>query len=212
METSLTFTALTSLFGAMLVLAAVPSVSVLAVTARAASLGFLHGLYTTLGIVAGDIVFIGIAVLGLTVIAEMASGYQFLIRYAGACYLIVLGVILWRTEGEQAPGKTVNSGSSVSASFLAGLFITLGDQKAIFFYLGFFPAFVDVNALTTLDVALIVTIATVTLLGVKLAYAYMAAQGGVRLGDRGTRRLNRLAALTLMGVGVALLLRNWPRA
>jgi threonine/homoserine/homoserine lactone efflux protein len=46
----------------MIVLAIVPSVSVLAVTARAAAFGFTHGMFTALGIVVADILFILVAV------------------------------------------------------------------------------------------------------------------------------------------------------
>ena len=60
----------------MVVLAVIPSVSVLAVSARAAAFGFSHGLFTALGIVAGDIIFILVAVYGLVFIAE-AMGEQF---------------------------------------------------------------------------------------------------------------------------------------
>ena len=203
MDSTLTWTSLGALFGAMVVLAAVPSVSVFAVVARSAALGFLHGLYTTLGIVAGDIVFILVAIFGLSMVAEVASGWIAVIRYAGAVYLVVLGVMLWRAE-PGTPKEGVIQGSSPWASFLAGLFITLGDQKAILFYLGFFPAFVDLAALRLVDGLLVVVTAIVSLLGVKLVYAFLAARVGVRLGAGAGRWLNRLAATMLVGVGVML--------
>lgn len=53
---SLSLTSISALFVAMLILAAVPSVSVLTVTAKAASAGMLHGALTAAGIVLGDIV------------------------------------------------------------------------------------------------------------------------------------------------------------
>jgi len=52
--------------------------------------------------------------------------------------------------------------------------ITLGDQKAILFYLGFFPAFLDLVAMSALDTAVILLVTTVAVGGVKLAYAGMA--------------------------------------
>ena len=60
---------LISLFFAMVLLAALPSTSVLTVVARSLSAGFWHGSVTALGIVAGDIVFILFAVYGLAVLA-----------------------------------------------------------------------------------------------------------------------------------------------
>jgi threonine/homoserine/homoserine lactone efflux protein len=82
----------------MIVLAIVPSVSVLAVTARAAAFGFSHGLFTALGIVVADILFILVAVYGLALIAEMMGDQFRLIQYLGAAYLIWLGISLWRAD------------------------------------------------------------------------------------------------------------------
>ena len=75
MEITLTAGSIASLFATMLFLALVPSLSVLAVTARAVALGLRHGVAATLGIVAGDLVFIIVAVLGLSVLAEVAGAY-----------------------------------------------------------------------------------------------------------------------------------------
>ena len=54
----MTFSSIVALFSAMVVLAFIPSVSVLAVSTRSATSGFIHGVFTTLGIVVGDIIFI----------------------------------------------------------------------------------------------------------------------------------------------------------
>ena len=51
--------------------------------------------------------------------------------------------------------------------FLTGLLVTLGDQKAILFYLGFFPAFVNLAALSLADTSLILAVATVAVGGPK---------------------------------------------
>lgn len=193
-----------ALFGALVVLAAIPSVSVLAVSARAASSGFLHGVFTTLGVVAGDIIFILLAILGLSVLAEALGGLFVLVKYLGGAYLLWMGVSLWRNRsgGVDAQGA---AGSSRLSSFSTGLFITLADQKAILFYLGFFPAFVDLSAMTLLDTLAVVLIATVAVGGVKLVYAYMAGRAGM-LVNTGTRQLlNRLAGGVMIAVGVLLI-------
>jgi len=204
MTIHLTPTNLLALFGAMAVLAAVPSVSVFAVTARAAALGFAHGLYTTLGIVAGDIIFILVAVLGLAALAETMGGWFFLVRYAGGVYLVFIGIVLWRSKAADCPRDGSTTVERGVASFLAGLFITLGDQKAILFYLGFFPAFVDLASLSILDVGLVILTATITLVGVKLIYAWLAARAGLRLGPQAGRWMNRLAGGVMIIVGVCL--------
>ena len=192
----------------MVVLAVIPSVSVLAVSARAAAFGFSHGLFTALGIVAGDIVFILVAVYGLVFIAE-AMGEQFrLIKYIGGAYLIWLGISLWRADA-RARNSDEPRQSSWGASFLSGLLITLGDQKAILFYLGFFPAFIDLRQMTPMDTLLIILIATVSVGGAKLVYAWLADRASLILDNSGAVRwLNIFAACIMILVGVVLLLKT----
>ena len=135
------------MLGTLIVLAIVPSVSVLAVSARAAAFGFTHGMFTALGIVVADILFIVIAVYGLALVAELMGNQFRLIQYIGAAYLIWLGISLWRTDAKARAADSVSQ-SSWWSSFLAGFLITLGDQKAILFYLGFFPAFINLSTMT----------------------------------------------------------------
>ncbi|MCT7952714.1 LysE family transporter [Ancylothrix sp. C2] len=129
MQSSMTLSSIVALFCAMAVLAAIPSFSVLTVSTRAATFGFIHGVFTTLGIVAGDIVFIKITIGGLSLLAEMMDSLFALIRYLGGAYLILLGIGLCRSKVKEVePEKIVKS--SLLSCFLTGLFITLGDQKA----------------------------------------------------------------------------------
>ena len=195
------------MLGSLIVLAIVPSVSVLAVTARAVAFGFTHGLFTALGIVVADILFILVAVYGLALIADL-MGEQFrFIQFIGAGYLIWLGISLWRADAHSRRCETVRQ-SSWSSSFLTGFLITLGDQKAIFFYLGFFPAFIDLSTMTPLDTLIIVLIAIVGVGGAKLVYAFLADRASVMFKDsRALRGMNALAAGIMIAVGIALLLK-----
>jgi threonine/homoserine/homoserine lactone efflux protein len=196
-----------TLFGAMVVLAFVPGVSVLAVTTRSAASGFIHGAFTTAGIVVGDVFFIILAISGLSVLAGAMGSLFVLVNYLGGAYLIWLGIALWRSKP-----KTVEEGGvtecSLLSSFLAGLFITLGDQKAILFYLVFFPAFVDLSTLSYVDASIIIVIAIVAVGGVKLAYAFMA--GRARLFFKrpvAIKRINITAGSIMIAVGVFLLVQ-----
>ncbi|MDR9435560.1 MAG: LysE family translocator [Thiohalophilus sp.] len=188
----------------MLVLAAVPSISVLAVTARAVTGGFSHAAATTAGIVAGDLVFILLSLFGLAVLFEILDEQFYLIKYLGSAYLIWLGIILWRGNNRMASREPAGNGSLLS-SFLAGLLITLGDHKAILFYLGFLPAFVDLGSVTSVEVFQIITITIVAVGGVKLTYAWVAIRAGSLLGASAASVMNRLAAGLLIAIGLFLL-------
>lgn len=190
----------------MTLLALVPSVSVLAVSARAASAGFRHGMYVTLGIIAGDTIFIVLAIFGLHLLAEAMGETFVIIKYLGGTYLIWLGVRLWRSAARAATGQAY-TGTSATSSFMTGLLITLGDQKAILFYLGFFPAFMDLKVLTVMDALIVIAIAVVAVGSVKLAYAWVASRAGALVGTKVGRTLNIIAACVMIVVGVLVMLR-----
>ncbi len=198
-----------ALFSAMAILAALPSTSVLAVTARAASRGFRHGAATALGVVAGDVLFILLAIFGLAMLAEtFGAGFRIL-QIAGGLYLLWLGTALARTpvSTPQMPGAVPGT---LYGSFMAGLLITIGDQKAVLFYLGFLPAFVNLYDVGAIDIATIIVIAVVAVGGVKLVYAALAHRAARLLGPRFSRGMNLLAAAIMFGVGLWLLLGAIP--
>jgi threonine/homoserine/homoserine lactone efflux protein len=85
---------------------------------------------------------------------------------------------------------------------LAGLSITLADQKAILFYLGFFPVFVDLSDLSIRDALMVMLIAVVSVGGVKVCYAALTARAGGMVGLRGHQILSRLAGGAMMAAGV----------
>jgi threonine/homoserine/homoserine lactone efflux protein len=204
MTSALSLPGALSLFAAMAVLAAVPSVSVLAVASRAATSGFAHGVYTTLGIVVADLLFILLAIFGLGMLAEAMGGAFVWVRLAGGLYLVVLGISLWRA-GASALKSEGQPAASPGASFMAGLLLTLADQKAILFYLGFFPAFLDLGALAIGDAVAIALIAVFSVGGVKLVYAALASRLGRVVGGTAGARMNMLAACVMMGVGAFVL-------
>ncbi len=67
-----------------------------------------------------------------------------------------------------------NQKSGFLSSFLSGVILTLGDVKAIFFYVSLFPAFVDLSALRITDVLMIAIITIIAVGGVKIFYAFSA--------------------------------------
>jgi threonine/homoserine/homoserine lactone efflux protein len=199
----MTFSSIVALFSAMLVLASLPSVSVLAVTTRSATSGFIHGVFTTIGIVLGDIIFIIIAIWGLSFLAETMGSLFVLIKYLGGAYLILLGIGLCRSKSKDVQTEEVIE-TSLLSSFLTGLFITVGDQKATLFYLGFFPAFLDLSKISYLDTGIIIAITTVAVGGVKLGYAFMADRARLLISSRIRKGINITAGCVMIAVGVFL--------
>ena len=167
----------TALLGIMIALAAMPSASVALVVTRAATLGVHQGVAVAAGIVLGDLFFVTLVILGLSVLAEVLGNVFLTIRYLGAIYLIWFGFSLLaskHTSGLMTNGP-VRKGN-FTTGFLAGLALTLGDIKAIFFYLSLFPMFIDLAALQPTDVFVITAVTVLAVGGVKVVYAFSAAK------------------------------------
>ncbi|OZG75451.1 hypothetical protein BTA51_03505 [Hahella sp. CCB-MM4] len=203
----MTITTALALFGSMIILALIPGPGVFAVTARAMSSGFHHGAMTVVGIVVGDYIFILLSVCGLVALAEAMGSFFVVLKYAGAAYLIWLAISLWRAEVVDNQVQGVKEASFLS-NFMAGLITTLGNPKAILFYIGFFPAFLDLSAISFIDLVSIMVIATVAVGGVMMGYAYAAGKTGQMLSSRRARKnVNRTASGIMACSGVLLATR-----
>lgn len=203
----MTFNNIVALFSAMVVLASIPSVSVLAVSTRSATSGFIHGVFTTVGIVVGDIIFIIIAIWGLSLLAETMGNLFFLIKYLGGAYLIFLGIGLCRSKLNDMQTQEIID-TSLLSSFLTGLFITLGDQKATLFYLGFFPAFLDLSQISYFDTSIIIALTIVAVGGVKLGYAFMADRARLLVSSKIRKGINITAGCVMIAVGIYLIIKS----
>ena len=163
---------------------------------------------TVIGIVIGDFIFIILAIYGLSAVAENMYSLFTVIKYCGGTYLIYLGIQLIRSKSRLAKMEAVRK-SSWLASFWCGLAITLGDQKAIFFYISFFPAFVDLSQLSIIDTIIIMAIAAVAVGGVKLGYGYLANR--VQFfwqNSQAKQTINAIAGTALICTGVLLIAKT----
>ena len=199
-----------TLFGIMVVLAVMPSTSVALVVTRSATLGVGNGFAVAVGIILGDLVFIMLAILGLSVVAETMGGLFMVIKYLGALYLLWLGFSLFKARNKTT--ITVNSTrekGNLVTSFLAGFILTLGDVKAIVFYVSLFPVFIDLSALQVTEVLIIIFVTVVSVGGVKALYALSAtkvANYARELKFENTAR--KTAGGLMVGAGIYLIVKS----
>ena len=165
-----------SFFAIMIVLAAMPSASVALVVIRSACLGVGNGMAVAAGIVLGDVMFVLLAILGLALLAETLGAFFAVIKYAGAGYLIWTGIILLKSGPARLRLDDASYSRSVLTSFIAGFTLTLGDIKAILFYASLFPMFFDVDTLRQGDVLALLMMTILSVGGVKVVYALLAAK------------------------------------
>lgn len=195
---------------ALSIAVATPGPGIFAVTSCAIGRGFRDAVGLICGIVAGDLIFFLLAALGMTALARSMGDLFLFVKFAGAGYLIWLGVKLWRApvevtpEGSPLPGRQRGFGRNA----LAGAALTIGNPKTIAFYAGLLPTFIDMGKLTAGDIALMMLIMLPVVGGIPTAYAYAAARARRFLNSRHRVRLmNRTAGTMMIGAGVAVAAR-----
>ena len=198
---------LLALFGAMLIVALVPGPAVFAVIARTFSSGFSRGLMMIIGITLGDFIFILLALFGLSIISEIMGTTFLIIKYASAVYLIWLGVNLIKSKATAEDIKASKE-SSLVTNLATGLMINLGNPKAIVFYIGLFPAFIDVNQVVTVDVLAIMGVATLAFGSVNICYALLALRAKRMLkSPNASSLINKTAGTIMVSTGALVAIK-----
>jgi threonine/homoserine/homoserine lactone efflux protein len=198
---------LLALFGAMLIVALVPGPAVFAVIARTFSSGFSRGLMMIIGITFGDFIFILLALFGLSIISEIMGTTFLIIKYASAVYLIWLGVNLIKSKATPEDIKASKE-SSLVTNLATGLMINLGNPKAIVFYIGLFPAFIDVNNVVAADVLAIMGVATLAFGSVNICYALLALRAKKMLkSPNASSLINKTAGTIMVSTGTLVAIK-----
>jgi len=131
--------------GAALVLLLVPGPAVLYIVGRSIAHGRRAGVVSILGIHAATLVHVAAAALGLSALLASSALAFGIVKYAGAAYLIWLGVK--RLFGPaQPPDGDVHAQAGTHARFFRdGFVVNLLNPKTALFFLAFLPQFVDVS-------------------------------------------------------------------
>jgi threonine/homoserine/homoserine lactone efflux protein len=163
------------------------------------------GLASAFGVETGTLVHIAAAAVGLsTLIASSAVAFE-IVKYAGAAYLIYLGVRALRdkdepdlsTEGPKQPRQR---------TFIDGVIVNVLNPKVALFFLAFLPQFVDPSRGSTATQILVlgILLASIGLVS-DVVYACVAGGLGSWLRRRPTflRRQRQVAGCTYLALGLA---------
>lgn len=195
---------LLAFLAASLVLAVTPGPVVFYVITRSVTQGRAAGLASVFGAALGNLGNALGAALGLAALFAASATAFLIVKYAGAVYLLYLGVQTWRNAGRGTALTGVAPATvPLRRIFRDGLVVALLNPKTTLFFAAFLPQFVAVTApaaQTVLLGVIFVLIATIT----DSLYALLA--GTVRpwllrhggLGAWGAR----LAGSAYIGLGV----------
>lgn len=189
--------------------AAIPGPGVAALIGRSLATGFRPTLPMVLGLIAGDLTYLTVAVLGLAFIAESLGTFFFIVKWAGIAYLLYLAWKFWTAQSNKLTANNNAKTATPFQTFLAGLAVTLGNPKTITFYLALTPTIVDVTHLTLISYLELVGIVFVVLGVVITPYVALAARARTTFEKPAAlKRLNRTAATLLAGAAAGLAFKS----
>lgn len=127
---------------ASLALAIVPGPAVLYILTRSMSQGRAAGVVSVAGIHVGTLVHIIAAALGLSALLIRSVVAFSVVKYAGAAYLIYLGIRTLRQKGEES-GHVASREQSLKKVFYQGIVVNVLNPKTALFFFAFLPQFIE---------------------------------------------------------------------
>ena len=190
---------------ACIALALIPGPVVTLVIANGLRHGTRAALTNIAGVQAGLTIVIGIVAVGLTTLMA-TMGYWFdWVRFAGAAYLVWLGIKLIRAPVDgvdaEAPPPPPRGGF-----FLQGFLVLLSNPKVLVFFGAFIPQFMDMSRDHFSQVALLGITFMVTAAMTDATYAILAGRVRRFFSVRRTRLLSRVSGGFMIGGGIWLAL------
>jgi threonine/homoserine/homoserine lactone efflux protein len=130
---------------AAVVLIVIPGPNLIYITTRSITEGRRAGLTSALGVEFGTLLHVAAAAVGLSALIASSAALFSVIKYAGAVYLIYLGVRTLRHSRHAEAGKVgpVSGPGSRSRAFRQGVIVQLLNPKVALFFLAFLPQFID---------------------------------------------------------------------
>lgn len=183
-----------------------PGPIVTLVISTGARRGVRAALVTVAGTSAGNVVLLSSIALGIDWVLGHAVYLFEILRWAGAAYLIWLGVQAWGRAGraETEPGAG-------QVHFWRGFLVALSNPKTLAFFTAFLPQFVDPSRPAGRQIAVMCLVSALLATVSDSCWAIAAGLGRAWfLKPRRAKFLGRLSGAVLMGGGVWLSLARRP--
>ena len=188
---------------ASIAMLAFPGPSVLYIVTRSVDQGRRAGLVSMLGVETGGLVHVAAAAIGVSALLASSAVAFSVVKYAGAAYLILLGLQRLRSSGVALPEAPA---VPLRRIFRDGVIVNVLNPKTAIFFLAFLPQFVDPGrGAAAAQVAVLGTLFLVIAVLSDGLYALAAGVVGDRLrgSPRLRRTLDRAGGGMLVGLGAA---------
>jgi threonine/homoserine/homoserine lactone efflux protein len=186
-----------------LALLVVPGPAVLYIVTRSLSQGRMAGVVSMLGVNSGALVHTFAAALGLSAILVSSALAFNIVKFAGAAYLIYLGIRQFFTKG--AFENIELKQDSLLKIYTQGVIVSVLNPKLALFFFAFLPQFIDTTrgnpALQMLGLGLLFVVLAAISDGL---YAMLSSQLGrwLKRNPRFAQRQKYVTGSVYMGLGV----------
>lgn len=205
----MTWTVWLSLLAACVVISFTPGAGAINTMSNALNQGWRRSLWGVLGQQAALIVQVVIVAAGVGLLVSQSPVVFNVIRYAGAAYLVFLGVrlMLTRPEPDETGVSKVQPRESAWSLFRRGFWVNLLNPKAIVFFLAFVPQFIRPDQEQLPQYAILIT--TVVVVDILVMWFFFAAAAKpfrrYTRSARGQRVLNTVFGALFVAVAGLLL-------
>jgi len=187
----------------------IPGPTVLLVVSYALSHGRRSAFATVSGVMLGDLVAMVLSLAGLGAVMAVSADLFTLVKWAGAAYLVYLGVRMWRgapsLTGEDAAPRLASNRRMAWDAFA----VTVLNPKSIVFFVAFLPQFMDAGQPVLPQLAILG--ATFQIIAFMSVTGYALAAGGARQAfarPAARRLLGRVGGSLLVGAGLFTALKR----
>jgi threonine/homoserine/homoserine lactone efflux protein len=136
------WTALSLFVSVAAILVFTPGPNTLYIIARSIQQGRRAGIVSSCGVQVGTLIHVAIAALGLSALVISSVLAFNVVKYAGAAYLVYLGLKTLRRKETSEPTKALRH-ESLNGIFRQGVVVNVLNPKTALFFFAFLPQFID---------------------------------------------------------------------
>lgn len=190
------------------VFAYIPGPAMLYAAAQTIARGRWSGLMAVLGIHLGGYAHVLAAAAGLSILFHAVPTLYMIVKFAGAAYLVWLGISLFRAGAQGDPALPGIEPKSGRRAFLESVVVEVLNPKTAIFFVAFLPQFVDVSAAFPLwlQLAILGTIVNLMFSSADIVCVFLAGAviGRLRRSSSAQRLMQGAGGAMLVGLGAHL--------
>lgn len=186
------------------VLVAIPGPAVFYIVNRGISQGRRAAVVSALGIETGALVHVVAATAGLSALIASSRELFLVVKYAGAAYLVLLGILAWRSHDDGLASGIPPRRIPLRRLYAQGIVVNVFNPKVGIFFLAFLPQFVAPgHGAVWLQMLVLGGVFLIVATMLDIAYALASGFAGEWLSrrERIARLRNRISGGTYIGLG-----------